>query len=739
MAKDGMWVGGPEWTMVAEVTGRPIVVFSPEVEKNMMNGWYKDVYLPSYRHTGSPLLIKSIPNHFQALKVVPLSCLELCLSGLHKGGKKKHRPGKMERKQMMEEIEVVLDTDLPAEFVNVGPCQFDASRSTTHSQDLRQLPYRLTPASKYLKHIRSMKDLKQCHRRLKKFSSCSRAVKYTRLRKLYDICEELAGGEHTAEVIQYLKDFSDRLNPKESVDPRVSEEEVLRMVHEAHLSYTSLWKIKSFLCRKNLDFLPSKARILKKKKQMEMRVPFEVGKMFFFSDTKCKDGKLGSFFRTSNLVEHSFSHLAEYDEEDLAKIDGKPVLIISGDKGGSVQLKANTMKLHTSIMLKDNGQGAGQLSLYGVFEGQDHHENLARFHEPLNEALCELQKTFKVGLQGDLAFTSAFQGHQGQAAWNCSLFSYSEKPHLLEGHKDGSPHNVSNPACIKSVTLRTVKEMEDDYQANVLSKKGLRAEGMFHGSIIGKMIFKPVENILQVKCSQLHLFMGVASGLVDKFENNLEGLDRSEEFESQNKLLEKDLISEEIEKKQEQLKQLDLEHRRINEEVIDLKNILLRRTERANNEKHAKILSSIRVKRKRVQCSSDDCIITGWDDASFIKCSFCFNELHLLCEGTSSVILQNTDTVDYQCVRCREIAPEVVIQEEIEQRENLLREKMYEGKISNLGAEIILLTQRHDTDKGPRVTLFLDALKSMSIDRSTFLPGVMLGRHLSTFLKRIPE
>ena len=34
----------------------------------------------------------------------------------------------------MEEIEVVLDTDLPAEFVNVGPCQFDASRSTTHSQ-----------------------------------------------------------------------------------------------------------------------------------------------------------------------------------------------------------------------------------------------------------------------------------------------------------------------------------------------------------------------------------------------------------------------------------------------------------------------------------------------------------------------------------------------------------------------------------------------------------------------------
>jgi len=31
---------------------------------------------------------------------------------------------------------------------------------------------------------------------------------------------------------------------------------------------------------------------------------------------------------------------------------------------------------------------------------------------------------------------------------------------------------------------------------------------MLHGSIIGKMIFKPVESILQVKCSHLHLFMG---------------------------------------------------------------------------------------------------------------------------------------------------------------------------------------------------------------------------------------
>ena len=46
--------------------------------------------------------------------------------------------------------------------------------------------------------------------------------------------------------------YLERLYPNESVDPRVSEEEVLRMVQEAHLSYKSLWKIKSFLCRKNL-------------------------------------------------------------------------------------------------------------------------------------------------------------------------------------------------------------------------------------------------------------------------------------------------------------------------------------------------------------------------------------------------------------------------------------------------------------------------------------------------------
>ena len=48
----------------------------------------------------------------------------------------------------------------------------------------------------------------------------------------------------------------------------------------------------------------------------------------------------------------------------------------------------------------------------------------------------------KMLLLGDLAFTCAFQAHQGQAAWNCSYFSYSEKPRLSEAHKDGSPHNV---------------------------------------------------------------------------------------------------------------------------------------------------------------------------------------------------------------------------------------------------------------------------------------------------------
>ena len=31
------------------------------------------------------------------------------------------------------------------------------------------------------------------------------------------------------------------------------------------------------------------------------------------------------------------------------------------------------------------------------------------------------------------------------------------------------------------------------------------------------------------------------------------------------------------------------------------------------------------------------------------------------------------------------------------------------------------------------MTTFLNSLKSMNIDRSTFLPGVMLGRHLLTF------
>ena len=80
--------------------------------------------------------------------------------------------------------------------------------------------------------------------------------------------------------------------------------------------------------------------------------------------------------------------------------------------------------------------------------------------------------------------------------------------------------------------------------------------------------------------------------------------------------------------------------------------------------------------------------------------------------------LTTSCVIDYRCIRCRKIAPEVVIQEEIEEREQLLRDEMYEGKISNLGAEIILLTQRHDTDKGKhsfKISKFCLSIKGFQI------------------------
>lgn len=33
------------------------------------------------------------------------------------------------------------------------------------------------------------------------------------------------------------------------------------------------------------------------------------------------------------------NHIGEYEDKDLVKINGKPVIILGGDKGGSVQLK----------------------------------------------------------------------------------------------------------------------------------------------------------------------------------------------------------------------------------------------------------------------------------------------------------------------------------------------------------------------------------------------------------------
>lgn len=66
MMSQDMWAGAPEWKMISEFLGHPVIVFSPTHGCSWAE-FYRDVYVPKGRHLGPPLLIKSLPGHFQVI------------------------------------------------------------------------------------------------------------------------------------------------------------------------------------------------------------------------------------------------------------------------------------------------------------------------------------------------------------------------------------------------------------------------------------------------------------------------------------------------------------------------------------------------------------------------------------------------------------------------------------------------------------------------------------------------
>ena len=66
-----VWIGQPEFRMMADYLRRPIAVLYPDKKELIYDKFYWDVYEPKSDYCNvAPLIIKGVPNHFQ------VKCLE---------------------------------------------------------------------------------------------------------------------------------------------------------------------------------------------------------------------------------------------------------------------------------------------------------------------------------------------------------------------------------------------------------------------------------------------------------------------------------------------------------------------------------------------------------------------------------------------------------------------------------------------------------------------------------------
>ena len=99
-----------------------------------------------------------------------------------------------------------------------------------------------------------------------------------------------------------------------------------------------------------------------------------------------------------------------------------------------------------------------------MYEGADIIENISIFFQTLQDQVHQLQMTYRVALIGNLNFLFAVLGLQGATATDRIPWSEINKDHLINAHKDGSPHHLGIASC--QFPIRKT-ERQDAYWAQV--------------------------------------------------------------------------------------------------------------------------------------------------------------------------------------------------------------------------------------------------------------------------------
>ncbi|XP_023346819.1 uncharacterized protein LOC111715692 [Eurytemora carolleeae] len=349
------WMGVPELKLFADLLGRIIVVLSPLQGEKLSSGVYHDVYLPiEYSGHQPPLFIKSTPNHFQALQLQLVKCLGLCvhLSGVRKT-KRRESFGRQLRRKTKDFVKSphppassdLLKSAVPLQSMSPFPTSppsppqsapTSSATSTSPSTSSSPSPSPSPPAAF------SQKNYRQNYRQLK------RSARYHRLGEMLFTLKVLAAGNCDDEVA-LLEDFisyaRDKFNTTEERVKRLSPSQTISLLREAHITETSLRKVKSALIKINADILPSFTSLHELMKQLMSQ--YEKGFISLFKDTQCNETQKKPFARIVDIYGHVMDQLSAFDESEKVLLDGKQVVVLGGDKGGSITLKVNCMKLHT--------------------------------------------------------------------------------------------------------------------------------------------------------------------------------------------------------------------------------------------------------------------------------------------------------------------------------------------------------------------------------------------------------
>lgn len=463
--------------------------------------------------------------------------------------------------------------------------------------------------------LNQMKPLKNIHKNRK----------FERAKTLGNCVVKLAGDQKNSESykeliklfllqnIQTLQELCEKEPRLCTQLKKLSPRETLDFLRALGLRANDHKRIITMLNKLQMNYLASSPAVLKEKKKLLQKIEYESGFMTCYKNSQQKETMQASYARVKDLEGLVNSMFEEFKEkqEELLEINGRHVVLLSGDKGGNAATKSNYMKFAFNIITKDKPQDFSSFAVYAMTTAPDNYENMKSFHSCYYEQIrnimenkSPLGKDVICILGGDFNHLSMMLGHQGSMSTYPSMFTKVENTHLQQYHKINItiPHNHSNPEC--NADFRTKDELLEDYmEASANNPSEMRKRGKESHSIIGPPLL-PLKFELEehIAIPALHIVSGGFCYMEKKFITECSNLDQQTPVQ------------------QESLENIKLNMDRLQDE---LNNLFEKQTEYSSNwidnKDNLDLLETGNINNKE-PCDAQVCILKIHENILWIAC-----------------------------------------------------------------------------------------------------------------------